>query len=75
MRLTFSHNKNFYKLIWTEKHILSKINNTSESGSHAQVFQDELTAPSAAVLSSLALDVQANDDQVTISWSVPKEIA
>ena len=33
------------------------------------------TLPSAAVLSSLSLDVQPNDDQVTISWSVPAEIS
>ena len=33
------------------------------------------TLPSAAALSSLNLDIQSNEDQVTVSWSVPAEIA
>ena len=33
------------------------------------------TLPSAAALSALTLDVQPNEDQVTISWTVPAEIS
>ena len=33
------------------------------------------TLPSTAALSSLNLDIQSNEDQVTVSWSVPAEIA
>ena len=37
--------------------------------------QDVTTLPSAAALSSLSLDIQPNDDQTTVSWSVPAEIS
>ena len=33
------------------------------------------TLPSSQTLSSLALDIQPNQDQVTVSWAVPAEIS
>ena len=33
------------------------------------------TLPSAETLSSLTLDIQPNEDQVTVSWGVPAEIS
>ena len=47
----------------------------SDDPQYETLLNQALTLPSAAALSSLSLHVQPNDDQVTISWSVPAEIS